>query len=124
MIGNVPVQRSAQELQQEAEALKNTVSTEELEEFKRVFAIVDTDGSGTISLNELQQLMQNLRKGRPCTRAEVALVQEAIDADKNESITLDEFIQALTRWTASSKGKEKKRMGQFYITKLDQIILQ
>ena len=64
MIGNVPVQRSAQELQQEAEALKNTVSTEELEEFKRVFAIVDTDGSGTISLNELQQLMQNLRKGK------------------------------------------------------------
>ena len=62
MIGNVPVQRSAQELQQEAEALKNTVSTEELEEFKRVFAIVDTDGSGTISLNELQQLMQNLRR--------------------------------------------------------------
>ena len=49
MIGNVPVQRSAQELQQEAEALKNTVSTEELEEFKRVFAIVYTDGSGTIS---------------------------------------------------------------------------
>ena len=111
MIGNVPVQRSAQELQQEAEALKNTVSTEELEEFKRVFAIVDTDGSGTISLNELQQLMQNLRKGKPCTRAEVALVQEAIDADKNESITLDEFIQALTRWTASSKGIQRKNSG-------------
>ena len=34
MIGNVPVQRSAQELQQEAKALASTVTTEELEEFK------------------------------------------------------------------------------------------
>eukprot|EP00943_MAST-04B_sp_MAST-4B-sp1_P006670 g6670.t1 len=108
MIGNVPVRRSAEELQQEAAALASTVTSEELEEFKRVFAIVDTDGSGTITLNELQQLMQNLRGGRNCSRAEVALVQEAIDADKNESISLDEFIQALTRWTASSKGIQRK----------------
>ena len=79
-----------------------------MEEFKRVFAIVDTDGSGTITLNELQQLMQNMRGGKSCTRTEVALIQEAIDCDKNESISLDEFIQALTRWTASSKGIDKK----------------
>ena len=108
MYGNLPPRRSAQELQQEAQALASTVTSEEMEEFKRVFAIVDTDGSGTITLNELQQLMQNMRGGKSCTRTEVALIQEAIDCDKNESISLDEFIQALTRWTASSKGIDKK----------------
>ena len=108
MYGNLPPRRSAQELQQEAQALASTVTSEEMEEFKRVFAIVDTDGSGTITLNELQQLMQNMRGGRSCTRTEVALIQEAIDCDKNESISLDEFIQALTRWTASSKEHQQK----------------
>ena len=35
--------------------------------------------------------MQNMRGGRSCTRTEVALIQEAIDCDKNESISLDVY---------------------------------
>ena len=100
--------RSSQELAEEAESLAHTVTPEELAEFKQTFAIVDADGSGTISMNELQQLMQNLRQA-PVQRAEVALIQEQIDNDKNDSISLDEFVQALTRWSASSKGIIKKR---------------
>ena len=112
MLGSGMISRqNSAELEAEARALAGTVTTEELEEFKRTFSIVDTDGSGTITMDELQQLMQKLRNNQSVSRAEVGLVQELIDGDKNDSISLEEFINALTRWTASSKGIHKKRSG-------------
>ncbi|XP_072954861.1 calcium-dependent protein kinase 2 isoform X2 [Typha angustifolia] len=68
------------------------LSEEEIKGLKEMFKSMDTDNSGTITLDELKQGLS--KQGTKLTEAEVKQLMEAADADGNGTIDYDEFITA------------------------------
>ena len=62
----------------------------QVKEFKDAFAIFDKDGGGSITTQELGDVMRSL--GQKPTTAELETMVREIDADGNGVIDLDEFI--------------------------------
>ena len=71
------------------------LTAEELAEFREIFNLVDLDKGGTISKDELKQLMHTLGL-RPSQEELNAMVDE-IDADGNGEIDFDEFVTVMSR---------------------------
>ncbi|KAJ4840037.1 Calcium-dependent protein kinase 17 [Turnera subulata] len=68
------------------------LSEEEIMGLKEMFKGIDTDGSGTITLEELKQGLA--KQGTRLSEYEVKQLMEAADADGNGTIDYDEFITA------------------------------
>ncbi|KAL4318711.1 hypothetical protein GQ457_18G005210 [Hibiscus cannabinus] len=68
------------------------LSEEEIMGLKEMFKGMDTDNSGTITLEELKQGLA--KQGTKLTEFEVQQLMEAADADGNGTIDYDEFITA------------------------------
>ncbi|CAN1146722.1 Calcium-dependent protein kinase 17 [Linum perenne] len=68
------------------------LSEEEIKGLKEMFKGMDTDSSGTITLEELKQGLA--KQGTKLSEAEVKQLMEAADADGNGTIDYDEFITA------------------------------
>ncbi|GLU18906.1 hypothetical protein SLE2022_351830 [Rubroshorea leprosula] len=68
------------------------LSEEEIIGLKEMFKGIDTDNSGTITLEELKQGLA--KQGTKLTEYEVKQLMEAADADGNGTIDYDEFITA------------------------------
>ncbi|KAL4336255.1 hypothetical protein GQ457_07G036400 [Hibiscus cannabinus] len=68
------------------------LSEEEIMGLKEMFKGMDTDNSGTITLEELKQGLS--KQGTKLTEYEVQQLMEAADADGNGTIDYDEFITA------------------------------
>ncbi|KAJ6345546.1 hypothetical protein OIU78_008240 [Salix suchowensis] len=68
------------------------LSEEEIMGLKEMFRGIDTDNSGTITLEELKQGLA--KQGTKLSEYEVKQLMEAADADGNGSIDYDEFITA------------------------------
>ena len=66
------------------------LTPEELAEFREIFNLVDKDGGGTISKEELGELMETL--GIDATPEEIDLMIAEIDEDNNGVIDFDEFV--------------------------------
>ena len=66
------------------------LNADELAEFREIFKLVDRDGSGTITKEELAELMETL--GIDATQEEVDMMISEIDTDDNGSIDFDEFV--------------------------------
>lgn len=60
-----------------------------------VFDFVDVDKGGTISIDELQQLMTTL--GLQPSQEELKAMMDDIDMDGNGEIDFDEFVTAMSR---------------------------
>jgi len=71
------------------------LSDEDLSEFKEIFGLVDTDGSGKISPQELGQLTKKL--GLNYTEKQLETMVREIDVDKNGEIDFEEFIAVMSR---------------------------
>ena len=71
------------------------MSREELAEFREIFNLVDRDGGGSISKEELGELMDTL--GINASQEEVDLMIEEIDQDNNGEIDFDEFVAVMSR---------------------------
>ena len=71
------------------------LSEEELAEFREIFNLVDLDKGGTISRDELKQLMTTL--GLKPTQEELNSMVEEIDTDGNGEIDFDEFVTVMSR---------------------------
>lgn len=67
----------------------------ETTDYAATFALVDTDGDGLISAQELASLMRNL--GDQTTDEEAAEVVRAMDSDGDQRISLEEFARYLSR---------------------------
>ncbi|KAK9939450.1 hypothetical protein M0R45_016145 [Rubus argutus] len=68
------------------------LSEEEIMGLKEMFKSIDTDNSGTITLEELKQGLA--KQGTKLSELEAKQLMEAADADGNGSIDYDEFITA------------------------------
>ena len=71
------------------------LNADELAEFREIFKLVDRDGSGTITKEELAELMETL--GIDATQEEVDMMISEIDTDDNGSIDFDEFVSVMSR---------------------------
>lgn len=70
----------------------------ETTEYAATFALVDVDGDGLISAQELATLMRNL--GDETTEEQAAEVVRAMDFDGDQRISLEEFA----RYMSQNKG--------------------
>ena len=59
---------------------------------RQAFAILDKDGDGVITLEELQQAAEH--EGLPNVQAEVSRLMQGVDVDKNSTIDYNEFLAA------------------------------
>lgn len=66
---------------------------EELAKLRRYFKELDTDGSGSIGLEELEQPLISLGLCR--TRAEVKQIMDSVDEDKSGQIEFNEFLHII-----------------------------
>lgn len=71
------------------------LSAEEINEFREIFNLVDLDRGGTISKDELQQLMVTL--GLKPSKEEIDAMVDEIDSDGNGEIDFDEFVTVMSR---------------------------
>lgn len=72
--------------------IAENLSTEEIDGLKQTFNNMDTDGSGTITLEELKIGLSKL--GSKLNETEIAALMDAADIDKNGTIDYIEFISA------------------------------
>mmetsp|Transcript_17717 Transcript_17717/g.49861 ORF Transcript_17717/g.49861 Transcript_17717/m.49861 type:complete len:1041 (+) Transcript_17717:66-3188(+) len=68
-----------------------------LYETKRAFSMIDRDGSGTITTEELGNLMRAALQ-QDVTRDEVNRMMNILDTDGNGNISQDEFVRAIAAW--------------------------
>ena len=82
------------------------LTPEELAEFREIFNLVDKDGGGTISKEELGELMETL--GIDATQ-EIDLMIAEIDEDNNGVIDFDEFVAVMSRKVSATYTAEQVR---------------
>ena len=75
--------------------MTQNLSKEEIAEFREIFNLVDKDGGGTITKEELADLMDTLRI--PSKLDEIELMISEIDKDKSGSIDFEEFVMVMSR---------------------------
>merc|ERR1712118_326043 len=71
------------------------MSEEDIQEFREIFNLVDTDRGGSISTAELGSLMETL--GIRTTQEELKLMVSEIDQNGNGEVDFDEFVQVMSR---------------------------
>ncbi|CAM9789759.1 unnamed protein product [Ascophyllum nodosum] len=74
---------------------KEEISSQELAEFREIFDLVDRDGGGTVTKEELGQLMGTI--GIEATPEEVDLMIDEIDQNNNGEIDFEEFVAVMSR---------------------------
>ena len=75
--------------------MAHNLSNEELAEFREIFNLVDRDGGGTITKEELGELMDTL--GIDATPEEIDLMIHEIDQDNNGEIDFEEFKKLMSK---------------------------
>lgn len=71
------------------------LSEEEINEFREIFNLVDKDGGGSISKDELAELMDTL--GIEATQEEIDHMVGEIDIDGDGDIDFEEFVAVMSR---------------------------
>ena len=75
-------------------------------EFEAAFIKMDKDGSGTITPDEVEDLLTETY-GFPPLEQEVEMFMEEFDLNKDGKVTLEEFKSALTRMREKMNEKAK-----------------
>eukprot|EP00800_Vazella_pourtalesii_P010521 TRINITY_DN2586_c0_g1_i1.p1 TRINITY_DN2586_c0_g1~~TRINITY_DN2586_c0_g1_i1.p1 ORF type:complete len:161 (-),score=57.28 TRINITY_DN2586_c0_g1_i1:123-605(-) len=81
---------------------KYGLSQDKFEEYREAFEVFDKDGSGTITVEELHQVITSM--GQKCSLKDAKQMIAEVDADKNETIELGEFIEMMEK---KSKKQDK-----------------
>ncbi|KAL1519075.1 hypothetical protein AB1Y20_003342 [Prymnesium parvum] len=75
---------------------------ETAQQMRELFNSFDTDKSGKIDLNELEQAMSRL--GIDTTKEKLAAMMDEADEDKNHTISFDEFVKVVERSKTTGAG--------------------
>ena len=85
--------KTATKVAEEDPSLKGKTTTE-VYEIKEAFKLFDTDGSGTIDVNEFKDALNNL--GLDDSNGAFVQLLDNIDANKSGKVDFDEFVNLLT----------------------------
>ncbi|KAG5010979.1 hypothetical protein JHK87_019494 [Glycine soja] len=88
------------------------LSEEEIMGLKEMFKGMDTDNSGTITIEELKQGLA--KQGTKLTEQEVKQLLEAADADGNGTIDYDEFITATMQMNRMNREEHLYTAFQYF----------
>ncbi|KAK1278218.1 Calcium-dependent protein kinase 17 [Acorus gramineus] len=88
------------------------LSEEEIRGLKEMFKSMDTDNSGTITLEELKQGLS--KQGTKLSEYEVKQLMEAADADGNGAIDYEEFITATMHMNRMDREEHLYTAFQFF----------
>ncbi|WOL01843.1 calcium-dependent protein kinase 2-like isoform X1 [Canna indica] len=88
------------------------LSPEEIQELKEMFKSMDSDNSGTITLEELRQGLS--KQGTKLSDYEVQQLMDAADADGNGTIDYDEFITATMHMNRMDREEHLYTAFQFF----------
>ncbi|KAG7321446.1 hypothetical protein KOW79_015861 [Hemibagrus wyckioides] len=80
------------------------ISTEELDEIREAFQVLDRDGNGFISKQELGVAMRSL--GYMPSEVELAIIMQRLDMDGDGQVDFDEFVTILGPKLLSSDTRE------------------
>jgi len=80
--------------QDEAQAIRDGMSKEEIDEIREAFNLFDTDGSGTIDPKELKDAMRSL--GFEAKGQTIYQMISGIDKDGSGTIDFNEFLDMMT----------------------------
>ncbi|TRY94673.1 hypothetical protein DNTS_021578 [Danionella cerebrum] len=86
-----------------SEQLAN-ISVEELDEIREAFRVLDRDGNGFISKQELGMAMRSL--GYMPSEVELAIIMQRLDMDGDGQVDFDEFMTILGPKLLSSETRE------------------
>nr|XP_046151449.1 calcium-binding protein 8-like [Oncorhynchus gorbuscha] len=82
----------------------NSISTEELGEIRQAFRVLDRDGNGFISKQELGMAMRSL--GYMPSEVELAIIMQRLDMDGDGQVDFEEFVTILGPKLLSSDTRE------------------
>eukprot|EP00753_Platysulcus_tardus_P018317 PLAT6820.4.p4 GENE.PLAT6820.4~~PLAT6820.4.p4 ORF type:complete len:150 (-),score=77.49 PLAT6820.4:177-626(-) len=85
--------------------MADSLSEEQIAEFKEAFSLFDKDGDGTITTNELGTVMRSL--GQNPTEAELQDMINEVDADGNGTIDFPEFLTMMARKMKDTDSEEE-----------------
>ncbi|WVZ86714.1 hypothetical protein U9M48_033457 [Paspalum notatum var. saurae] len=92
--------------------IAENLSPEEIMGLKQMFNNMDTDKSGTITVEELKEGLTKL--GSKISEAEVQKLMEAVDVDKSGSIDYTEFLTAMMNKHKLEKEEDLMRAFQHF----------
>lgn len=76
-------------------APKQLLSQEDINEFREIFNLIDTDRGGSLSAAELQQLVENV--GMKLSDKEFEDMLKEVDSDNSGEIEFNEFISVMSQ---------------------------
>nr|CAB3485410.1 unnamed protein product [Digitaria exilis] len=92
--------------------IAENLSPEEIKGLRQMFNNMDTDKSGTITVEELKEGLTKL--GSKISEAEVQKLMEAVDVDKSGSIDYTEFLTAMMNKHKLEKEEDLIRAFQYF----------
>lgn len=92
-------------LRKRGKAVRPELTREQRDELKECFALIDTDGSGAIDADELQEAFKVL--GMHVRRSEVEAMLEEVDRDGSGEVEYPEFVEIMTTKLADSQYAEE-----------------
>ena len=72
-----------------------TLTAEQIQEFRQAFDIIDRNGDGVITVDDLASVMRAI--GQAPTHSELQDMIREVDADGNENIDFTEFLALMSR---------------------------
>ena len=84
---------------------RHQLSAADIAEFREIFNLVDTDGSGAISTEELAQLVESV--GMKLSQQELAEMVNELDEDQSGEVEFEEFIAILSKDLALEYNAEE-----------------
>ena len=83
--------------------MSEKLTEQQIEDYKQAFSTFDSNGDGSISAQELEDVMKKL--GLNPTKEEVKDMLNELDVDQNGSIDFTEFVTLMAK---QSQGKESE----------------
>ncbi|GAA0145401.1 hypothetical protein LIER_05602 [Lithospermum erythrorhizon] len=86
--------------------MAETLSEEQIAEFREAFLVIDKDSDGVITIVELATVIQSLNE-RP-TKEEIEEMMNEVEVDGNGTIDFEGFLNIMGRKMKDNVGEELK----------------